>query len=201
MSDMTIYIVDDEASVRDSLSLMLSLEGFRTASFATPADFLASARPEWTGCVLADLRMPDMSGLELQAQLARDFPGLAVIIITAHGDVSAARQAFLANAVDFIEKPFTPAQILSAIASAGERGRERQPERPDLATWARERLTTRESEVLAHVVDGRHNRQIAELLGISARTVEVHKARILEKLGVRNVVELVRLVDASARRS
>lgn len=200
MNGQVVYIVDDDVSVRDSLSLMLSLEGFHTLSFASPADFLASAKPEWKGTVLLDLRMPEMSGLELQQRIARDLPGLAVIVITAHGDVAAARQAFLAEAVDFIEKPFTPQQIFAALASASSRGRAVPDDRPDLQTWARERLTSRETEVLAEIAAGRHNRDIAERLRISPRTVEVHKSRILDKLGVRNVVELVRLVDASVKR-
>ncbi|MBI5276914.1 MAG: response regulator transcription factor [Burkholderiales bacterium] len=198
MKEQAVYIVDDDPAVRDSLSLMLSLHGIRTANFATAEDFLASVRPDWTGCVLVDLRMPGISGLELQRKLVQDHPALSVVVITAHGDVAAARQAFLSNAVDFIEKPFMPEQILAALASAASRGRAPARNRPDLQSWARERLTEREAQVLVHVVAGEHNRDIAARLGISPRTVEVHKARILEKLGAKNVVELVRLVDSAA---
>lgn len=193
----TVYIVDDDASVRDSLSLLLSLRGYLTASFASAEDFLAALRPDWRGCVVADIRMPGMSGLELQRALAERGPSLPVIVITAHGDVAAARQAFLADAVDFLEKPFDGEQLLASIetALAGLRAvdgaRVDAPPRP-AAPGA---LSAREREVMALMVQGLHNRRIAEALGISPRTVEVHKARVMDKLGVANLVELVRLVD------
>ena len=200
MSAQEIFIVDDDVSVRDSLALMLSLRGFRTAIFASPEDFLANASTSWRGSVLLDLQMPGMSGLELQERIVRDFPALSVVIITAHGSVASARSAFLGHAVDFIEKPFTAEQIVAALARAASRKPEPARKRPTLQAWAGERLTPREAEVLAEVVRGAPNREIATQLGISARTVEVHKARILEKLGVKNVVDLVRLVDATVHK-
>lgn len=193
----TVYIVDDDASVRDALSLLLSLRGYLTASFASAEDFLAALRPDWRGCVVADIRMPGMSGLELQRALAERGPSLPVIVITAHGDVAAARQAFLADAVDFLEKPFDGEQLLASIETAldGLRAVDGahvdappRPAAPDV-------LSAREREVMALMVQGLHNRRIAEALGISPRTVEVHKARVMGKLGVANLVELVRLVD------
>jgi FixJ family two-component response regulator len=195
----TVYVVDDDASVRDSLSLMLSLKGFATATFGNAEDFLATARPEWTGCVLADIRMPGMSGLDLLEAVRERFPRLAVVIVTAHGDVAAARRAFLADAADFVEKPFDSDDILQAIANASARLRNVQaPAAPALrGKLPGEVLTERERQVLDLVMQGLHNRQIAAQLGISPRTVEVHKARVMEKLGVSNVVDLVRLHDAS----
>jgi FixJ family two-component response regulator len=195
----TVYVVDDDASVRDSLSLMLSLKGFATATFGNAEDFLATARPEWTGCVLADIRMPGMSGLDLLEAIRERFPRLAVVIVTAHGDVAAARRAFLADAADFVEKPFDSDDILQAIANASARLRNVQaPAAPQLrGKLPGEVLTERERQVLDLVMQGLHNRQIAAQLGISPRTVEVHKARVMEKLGVSNVVDLVRLHDAS----
>lgn len=195
----TVYVVDDDASVRDSLSLMLSLKGFATATFGNAEDFLATARPEWTGCVLADIRMPGMSGLDLLEAVRERFPRLAVVIVTAHGDVAAARRAFLADAADFVEKPFDSDDILQAIANASARLRNVQaPAAPPLrGKLPGEVLTERERQVLDLVMQGLHNRQIAAQLGISPRTVEVHKARVMEKLGVSNVVDLVRLHDAS----
>jgi FixJ family two-component response regulator len=193
----TVYIVDDDASVRDALSLMLSLKGFATATFGNAEDFLATARADWKGCVLADIRMPGLSGLDLLDEVRQRFPGLAVVVVTAHGDVAAARRAFLADAADFVEKPFDSSHILAAIANASTK----------LATHAAslpraprgklpgEVLTGRERQVLDLVMQGLHNRQIATQLGISPRTVEVHKARVMEKLGVSSVVELVRLHD------
>jgi FixJ family two-component response regulator len=191
----TVFIIDDDASVRDSLSLLLSLRGYATATFANAEDFLAALQPEWRGCVVADIRMPGLSGLELQRALAKQGPPLPVIVITAHGDVAAARQAFLADAVDFIEKPFEGAQLLSAVEAACARASAGTKSAPAQVPGAVSRLSAREREVMALMVKGLHNRRIAEELGISPRTVEVHKARVMDKLGVRNLVDLVRLVD------
>jgi FixJ family two-component response regulator len=192
----TVFIVDDDASVRDSLSLLLSLRGYSTATFASAEDFLAAVQADWRGCVVLDVRMPGMSGLELQQVLADGGPTLPVIVITAHGDVAAARQAFLADAVDFIEKPFDGAQLLKAIENALSGIRAVSRVQSDSETKAHKAvLSTREREVMALMVKGMHNRRIAEELGISHRTVEVHKARVMEKMGVRTVIELVRMVD------
>jgi two-component system, LuxR family, response regulator FixJ len=190
----TVFIVDDDASVRDALSLMLSLRGYATATFASAEDFLAALRPDWRGCVVLDLRMPGMSGLELQQALAERGPTLPVIMITAHGDVAAARRAFLADAVDFIEKPFDGEQLIAAVETALAAPRAVASAQASTAPVAAQ-LSGREREVMALMVKGLHNRRIAQELGISPRTVEVHKARVMEKLGVRNLVDLVRLAD------
>lgn len=196
-SRYTVYIVDDDYSVRDSLSLILSLKGFRTASFAQAEDFLAVLQPDWSGCVVADLKMPGMSGLELQQALAQQQPLLPVVIITAHGDVASSRVAFKADAVDFLEKPFDDEQIVAAIDLAFARLQDREASRAEQQrrSAAVAALTAREHEVMLLLGEGLQNREVAERLGLSPRTVEVHKARILAKLGIRNVAELVRLVD------
>jgi FixJ family two-component response regulator len=191
----TVFVVDDDASVRDALSLLLSLRGYVTATFASAEDFLAAVQPDWRGCIVLDIRMAGMSGLELQRRLRDAGPALPVIVITAHGDVAAARQAFLADAVDFIVKPFDGAQLLGAIESALGRRGDAGARPPGEPAPAHGQLSPREREVMGLMVKGLHNRRIAEELGISPRTVEVHKARIREKLGVSNLVELVRLVD------
>lgn len=193
-TDHRVYVVDDDPAVRDSLSLMLSLRGFATATFASADDFLSAAKAEWSGCVLADLRMPGRSGFELLEAVRNRFPKLAVVVVTAHGDVAAARLAFLRDAVDFIEKPFDSERILAAIARATSRvdGAASTADAPKPAS-PENVLTAREHEVFGLVLQGLHNRQIAQRLQISARTVEVHKARMMEKLGVSNLVELVRL--------
>jgi FixJ family two-component response regulator len=187
---LTVYIVEDDAAVRDSLSLMLGLADYRTALFADAEAFLAAYRDDWAGCVIADLRLPGKSGLELQAELHSRGATLPVVIMTAHGDVPSARAAFQAQAVDFLEKPFDPAQLRSAIDTAFSREGDRLRRAGDEAKLAL--LTPREREVLALAARGLHAKEIAAALGISPRTVEVHKTRIMEKLGARNVAELVR---------
>ena len=193
----TVFIVDDDPSIRDALSLLVSLRGYATATFASAEDFIGAMQPDWRGCVVVDIRMPGMSGLELQRRLLDLGPTLPVVIITAHGDVSAARQAFLADAVDFIEKPFDGAQLLRAIetALAGLRVVTVAKDAPATRKAPGHPLSAREREVMGLMVQGLHNRRIAEQLSISPRTVEVHKSRVMEKLGVANLVDLVRLVD------
>ncbi|HZO04552.1 MAG TPA: response regulator [Burkholderiales bacterium] len=192
---LVVYVVDDDAAIRDSLALMLGLAGYATRLFADAESFLAAFEPAWSGCVVADLRLPGLSGVELQARIRERGSSIPFVIITAHGDVRAARDAFRAQAVDFIEKPFEDAQLRAAIDSAFDRESVRlenaELRRVDTAKLAR--LTPREREVLEHAVNGSHAKEIAAALGISPRTVEVHKTRIMEKLEVRNIAELVRL--------
>ena len=192
---LVVYVVDDDASIRDSLALMLGLAGYATRLFADAESFLVAFQPGWSGCVVADLRLPGLSGTELQARVRERGSAIPFVIITAHGDVPAARAAFLGQAVDFIEKPFDDAQLRGAIDTAFALETQRlgsaDLRREDDAKLAR--LTVREREVLEHAVGGLHAKEIASLLGISPRTVEVHKMRIMEKLGVRNIAELVRL--------
>lgn len=193
----TVFIVDDDPSVRDALSLLLSLHGHATAVFASAEDFLRALSPAWRGCVVTDIRMPGMSGLDLQQALVNHPARLPVIIITGHGDVAAARQAFKASAVDFLEKPFDNELLLQAIgrALAGlalERG-------ADALKGARSTLSARERQVMDLVVDGLDNRLVGERLGISTRTVEVHKSRVMAKVGARNLAELIRIAHAARR--
>lgn len=193
--ELTVFLVDDDAAVRDALGLLLGIQGYRIALFANAEDFLKAWRPNWLGCLLIDIRMPGMDGLALQQHLKRDGCELPVIIITGHGDVDLARQAFRADAHDFLEKPLDEDKLISAIEEAFVDVRE-------LASASARRasaqalfpaLTPREREVMELVVAGRHNRDIAVLLDISARTVEVHKARLMDKLAVDNIADLVRM--------
>ena len=199
---LTVYIVEDDAAMRDSLSLMLGLLGFRTASFESAEAFLETYRNDWAGCVVADLRLPGMSGLELQADLRARGRKLPFVIITGHGDVKSARAAFQSEAVDFIEKPFDEADLRLAI----EKGLERESERIQRTETGSDqasklaKLTPREREVLELVGKGLHAKEIAASLDISARTVEVHKARLMTKLEARNVSELVRFALAAEKR-
>jgi RNA polymerase sigma factor (sigma-70 family) len=191
---LTVFVVDDDPSIRDSLALMLGIAGYRTSLFADAEAFLAACSPAMTGCLVADLRLPGKSGLELQAELRERGLPLPVVMITAHGDVPAARAAFHAQAVDFLEKPFDQKQLCAAIDAAfaieEKRAEREQTQRADREMLAR--LTPREREVLDAVALGLHAKEIAALLEISPRTVEVHKTRIMEKLGARNAAELVR---------
>ncbi len=191
---LTVFIVDDDPSVRDSIALMLGLLGFRTAVFADAEGFLSAYQADWTGCVVADLRLPGKSGLDLQAELGARGSTLPFVIITAHGDVPSARAAFQAQAIDFLEKPFDDEQLRAAILTAfsleGRRIQRADDSRDDAGRLAK--LTVREHEVMEQAAVGLHAKEIAAILGISPRTVEVHKTRLMAKLGVRNVAELVR---------
>ncbi len=196
----TVFLIDDDPGIRDSLSLLLSLKGVRTQPFANAESFIETYRPEWTGCVLTDLRMPGMTGLELQSMLRERGVQVPVVVLTAHGDVATARTALKSGAFDFLEKPVDDTMLLDVLRNALRADRERR-----LAATTRsatdqrlERLTEREREILALIAAGHQNRDIAVQLGISPRTVEVHKARIMEKLECRSLAELIR-VNLAAR--
>jgi len=198
----TVFIIDDDEPMRDSLALMLGLLGYRSASFASAEAFLAAYQDNWTGCVVADLKLPGKSGIELQAELQARGSSLPFVIITAHGGVSSARTAFQADAVDFLEKPFDEAVLKAAI----DKGLKRESDRVQREQAASEEtaklanLTAREREVLEEVGKGLHAKEIARVLGISPRTVEVHKASLMDKLGARNVAELVRFALIAEKR-
>jgi len=193
-TENTVYIVDDDAAVRDALGLLLSLNGYRTAFFADAEAFLQAWTPLLRGCMLLDIRMPGMDGLTLQKTLREMGSRLPVLVITGHGDVDSAREAFRSQAVDFLEKPLQEQQLVAAIEEAFQRQASDTRASPAHAAWARRQasLTPREAEVMGLVVGGRHNREIASDLGISVRTVEVHKTRMMEKLETESVADLVR---------
>lgn len=197
---LTVYVVDDDSAVRDALSLSLSLRGYRIAQFANAEHFLEAFDLSWAGCVIADIRMPGMSGLQLQTDLAVRGSQLPVVIITGHGDVSSARAAFRGQAIDFLEKPFDDEHLIGAIETAFERELDRINKRD--GTAKREAtlsaLSPREREVMNYLIRGLHAKEIGEQLGISHRTVEVHKAHIMEKMGVRSVIDIVRLGASAA---
>jgi len=200
-SEQTIFIVEDDAAVRDSLGLLLGLHGFRTQSFTCAEDFLRVYKASWAGCVLLDVRMPGMNGLELQESLRQQNLSLPVIIMTAHGDVATVRTALKSGAVDFLEKPVDPDALLVAVRSALDADAARRRAALDAEGTQRRLsvLTARERQVMELVAKGCHNREIATTLGISPRTVEVHKARVMEKLEVQSVPELVRIVLRAPR--
>ena len=194
-NNLTVYIVDDDPSVRDALGLLLSVKGYRTAVFANGEGFLNAWQSDWIGCLLIDIRMPGMDGLTLQKKLADLSCHLPVIIITGHGDASLARQAFKASAIDFLEKPFDDEKLIDAIVEAFSREEMvlNEMQSSDRLSQVLKDLTPREREVMDLVVTGKHNREIAPALGISVRTVEVHKARLMAKLAVSSIPDLVRI--------
>jgi two-component system response regulator FixJ len=191
-----VYIVDDERAVRESLELLLDVRGFKTRSFQDGASFLAAYRTGSPGCALIDLRMPGMSGAELQVEMVTRGIALPVVVVTAHGDVAATRKAFKAGAVDFIEKPVEAEALIAAVeaALATDATQRERADRTSSAFAQLEQLTARERQVVDLAVEGRHNREIAIELGISPRTVEVYKARAMEKLGIKRLPDLVRIV-------
>jgi FixJ family two-component response regulator len=191
----TVFIVEDDPSVRDAVGLLLGLQGYPVAMYGDAESFLAAQRPDWRGCALIDIRMPGMDGLTLQRRMRESGCGIPVVVMTAHGDVESAREAFRSQAVDFLEKPIDHDKLIAAIQEAFQRQAAAQRTEGNQTDFARRlaTLTPREKEVMGLVVEGRHNREIAELLGISARTVEVHKARVMAKFGVDCVPDLVRL--------
>ena len=193
--NLTVFIVDDDPSVRDALGLLLGIHDYRVAMFADADSYLRAFKPHWRGCLLLDIRMPGMDGLTLQRTLLDQGAALPVVIMTGHGDVDSARAAFRAQAVDFLEKPIDEGRLLAANGEAFSRQRETLDAAAsrDQARRRIDGLTQREREVMERVVAGRHNREIAAELAISPRTVEVHKARMMDKLGVASVAELVRL--------
>ena len=191
----TIFIVEDDQSVRDALALLLGLKGYAVAVFSDAESFLSAFKPHWSGCLLIDIRMPGMDGLSLQKQLLAIGCTIPVIIMTGHGSAESAREAFRAQAVDFLEKPLNNEKLMVAIEEAliRQAGVQERTDKQAASTRLLQSLTPREREVMELVVTGSHNREIADLLGISVRTVEVHKARMMMKLQVENIAELVRL--------
>lgn len=195
LSALTVFIVDDDAAVRDALGLSLGVRGYRTAIFADAESFLQAYRTDWRGCMLIDIRMPGMDGLALQKRLLELGCALPVIIMTGHGDIGSAREAFKSRALDFLEKPLDQSKLIAAIDDALVRNEtvQRVAETGHAFAALLATLTPREREVMEMIVAGRHNRDIAEEMGISTRTVEVHKARVMQKLKVDSIAQLVRL--------
>ena len=189
-----VHVVDDDPAIRRSLERLLDAVGFRVASYATPTAFLGVAQALAMGCVLLDLRMPEMDGFEVQARLLLINPDLPVIVITAQGDVQTAVRAMKAGAVDFIEKPYCDDALITAIESALNTGAA-NGRAADIAAAAVliDTLSPREREVLEALVAGQPNKVIAFTLGISVRTVEIHRSRMMDRLGVRQLGQAVRL--------
>jgi len=197
-AEPTIYIVDDDASMRDSLALLLGLKGFRTQIFANAEDVLNGYKKEWFGCLLADVRMPGMLGVELQEEFRKRSYDLPIVVITAYADIATARRAFKAGAIDFLEKPIDDDVLIDVLRNAievhTERRRGMTPALESSAATAL--LTAREQEVLDLAAQGMQVKKIAERLGISPRTVEVYKSRVMQKMRVSDLNDLPQMSNA-----
>jgi RNA polymerase sigma factor (sigma-70 family) len=192
--DQAVYVVDDDASARDSLCWLLGTEKLRSHAFASAAEFLDSWSASWSGCIMLDIRMPEMSGLQVQQELARRGNRMPVIILTGHADVPIAIRAMKLGAHEFLEKPYSDDKLLTAVRDAlrHELEMDRTERERDNARRALAGLTGREREVMRLVVDGMTNKAAAARLGISEKTVEVHRARVMRKTGARTFSALVR---------
>lgn len=192
----TIYVVDDDAGVRDALSLLLTLHGYAVRSFASGQVFLDALTASSQGIAILDLRLGDSDGMAILRQLQQLAAPLPVIMLTAYGDVATARNALRGGAADFLEKPVDESQLLSSLQEL-ERFQQQHTapqRRHDELQGIRERLTPREHDILNHLLEGGTAREIAATLGISARTVEAHRAHIMEKFGVSRIPDLLRLL-------
>jgi two-component system response regulator FixJ len=189
-----LYIVDDDPAVRDALSILFSMEGYVVETFSDGDEFVNSALKAVPACVILDVHMPGRSGIEiLKALNAEDYPA-PIFIISGQGDIPMAVEAIRNGAFDFIEKPFSAETVLERVKESIAVARQRQGQGATHSFQGADLLTRRELEVLKEITDGASNKEAGRTLGISPRTVEVHRARIMEKLGARNAADLVRIV-------
>jgi FixJ family two-component response regulator len=200
-----LFIVDDDVLVRDALTAVFTIEGYRVTRFAEGQSFLAAARAQAPSCVLLDVHTPGRSGLDILRDLDAQRYGAPIFVISAQGDIPMAVEAIRKGAFDFIEKPFDPETVVARVRAAIESFSRRNGGNVDghrmLSIACCDRLTPRERDVLAQIAGGASNKEAGRQLGISPRTIEVHRARIMEKLGARNTADLVRIVltEASVR--
>lgn len=196
-SDSVVVVIDDEADVRAAMKGLLESVGLKVILFGSAGEFLESTVPDTTCCMVLDVRMPKMSGLQLQEELARADVHIPIVFITGHGDIPMVVRAMKAGAVDFLTKPFNNQDLLDAVFTALERDRARRTQHESISTLREhfDALSVREKEVLSHVAAGRLNKQIAAELGISEVMVKVHRANGMRKMHAKSVAELVRMTD------
>ena len=192
-----VYVVDDDLSVREALSSLIRSVGLRVETYPSAAAFLEAERPPGVACLILDVRMPGLSGLELQSRMAQSGPSIPIIFITGHGDIPMAVLAMKKGAVEFLSKPFRDDDLLAAIHAAMERARDSHREESEVGEIRRRYalLTAREKEVIAYIVKGALNKQAASELGVSEMTVKVHRHNIMHKMGVSRLPDLVRMVE------
>ena len=192
-----VYVVDDDLSVREALSSLIRSVGLRVETYPSAAAFLEAERPPGVACLILDVRMPGLSGLELQSRMAQSGPAIPIIFITGHGDIPMAVRAIKAGAVEFLAKPFRDDDLLEAIRHALERDRASRSEAAELSEVRSKyaTLTGQEREVIVFMVKGMLNKQAAAELGVSEMTVKVHRHNIMQKMKVRSVPDLVRMME------
>ena len=197
MSEPTVFIVDDDPSARRGLTRLVRAAGLNAESFASGTEFLASEHHTGPGCIVLDVQMPEMTGPELQEELAKADYSMPIVFLSAHADVPIAAGAMRKGAVDFLTKPVDGKDLLAAIQESLARDAENRSQRAETASIREliETLTTREYEVMTYVITGMLNKQIAGHLEISEETIKIHRARVMQKLGVVSVAELVRLCE------
>jgi FixJ family two-component response regulator len=197
MSDSVVVVIDDDDAVRAGVRELLESVGLKLMLFGSAAEFLESTVPDTTCCMVLDVRMPKMSGLKLQEELARAEVQIPIVFITGHGDIAMAVRAMKAGAVDFLTKPFNTQDLLDAVFAGLERDRARRTQQESISALREyfNALSVREKEVLSHVAAGRLNKQIAGELGISEVMVKVHRANGMRKMHAKSVAELVRMTD------
>jgi len=191
----TIFVVDDDEAIRDSLAVLLKTVDLNATTFSSGDEFIEAYDPGWEGCILLDIRMPGTSGMEVQKRLAESGCSIPIIFITGHGDIPMAVEAMHGGAFDFIQKPFRDQDLLDRIDQAltTSNEQEQQAARKKTVQNQLQTLTPREQEVMQLVVHGSANKVIAMDLGVSQRTVEIHRARVMEKMQARSLAELVRM--------
>ena len=194
--EAAVFVVDDDDAVRESLAFLLKSVGLRVESFASAQDFLKQYNAARAGCLVLDIRMPGMSGLELQEKLKQMESMLPIIFITGHGDVPMAVKAIKAGAADFVQKPFRDQELIDRIREVLEEDASARVEKLQKAEILKriDSLTEREREVMEQVVDGKANKVVAIDLNVSQRTVEIHRANVMDKMKARSLAQLVRLV-------
>jgi FixJ family two-component response regulator len=194
----TIHVIDDDASMRDALEALFDTVGLRTEAYATAREFLAEGRADGPGCIVIDVRLPDVNGLDFQARLVELGIRLPVVMITGYGDIPMSVRAMKRGAVDFLPKPFHDQDMLDAVIDAIDRDRERRRVDGDVSQMQRrfETLTSREQQVMMLVTAGKMNKQVAGDLGISEITVKIHRGAAMRKMGARTLADLVRMAEA-----
>jgi FixJ family two-component response regulator len=197
MSEPTVFVIDDDRSARQGLTRLVRAAGLNAESFASARDFLASGRSDGPGCILLDVRMPEMTGPELQEELGKADYCMPIIFLSAHGDVPTTVQTMKQGAVDFLTKPVDRDDLQGAIREALAKDAENRAQRDESSTinGVIKGLTPREQEVMTYVITGMRNKQIAAALAISEDTVKIHRGRVMQKLGIVSVPELVRLCE------